>query len=299
MANTQQPPLRIEWILLGLLALMWGSSYLLINIAVREIPPLTLVAARVCGAAFCLLCIMRWRSEVLPRGLNTWRMLLLQAFFTSIGAWSLLAWGQQHVAAGLASVLNSTSPLFVFIITAFITRHEASNPKKLLGAMLGLCGVVLIVGIDALAGLGSQVWGQLACLAGALLYACAAIYGKQFSHISALATATGTLIMASCVMLPLALWFEQPWQLSPSSSALVAVSSLSIVSTALAMLIYFRLVKSLGSMAVASQAYLRASVGVCLGMVFLGESVSTPVALGLVLSIVGVALINWPSRQVK
>ena len=291
------PNQKIEWMLLGLLALMWGSSYLLINIAVQEIPPLTLVAARVTGAALCLGTVMWLRGESLALGVSTWRMLLVQSFFTSIGAWTVLAWGQQYVGAGLASVLNSTSPLFVFFITTYITRHEQTNQLKLTGAVLGLFGVVLIVGLDALEGIGAQVWGQLACLLGAMFYACAAIYGKRFSGISALATATGTMTWAAIVLLPLALWFDRPWQLSPSTSAIMAVSVLSVVSTALALLIYFRLVKSLGSMAVSSQAYLRASVGVLLGVIFLGESVSVPVAMGLLFAILGVALINWPQRK--
>lgn len=291
------PNQKIEWVLLSLLALMWGSSYLLINIAVQEIPPLTLVASRVTGAALCLGAVMWLRGESLALGVSTWRMLLVQSFFTSIGAWTVLAWGQQHVGAGLASVLNSTSPLFVFFITAYITRHEQTNRLKLTGAVLGVCGVVLIVGLDALEGIGAQVWGQLACLLGAMFYACAAIYGKRFSEISALATATGTMTWAAIILLPLALWFDRPWQLSPSVSSIAAVSALSVVSTALALLIYFRLVKSLGSMAVSSQAYLRASVGVVLGVVFLGETVSIPVAMGLLFAILGVALINWPVQK--
>lgn len=223
-------------------------------------------------------------------------MLLIQAVFNSIGAWTVLAWGQQYVESGLASVLNSTSPIFVFLITAFVTRHESTSGRKLVGAALGVLGVVMIVGVDALRGLGDQVAGQIACLVGAALYAGAAIYGKRFGHISSFATATGTMIWASVVLVPLALVLDQPWTLTPSATAITATGVLSIACTGAALLIYFRLVRTLGSMGVASQSYLRAGIGVLLGIVFMGETFTLAVGLGLGAAVVGVTLINWPSR---
>jgi len=277
--------------------LLWGSSYLFIKVAVAEIPPVTLIALRVLGAAIFLLLVMDARSEKLPRDFLTWRMLLLQSMFNSIGAWTVLAWGQQYVASGLASVLNSTSPIFVFFITTFVTRHETLGGRKLAGAVLGLLGVVLIVGVDALRGLGDKAAGQLACLGGAALYAGAAVYGKRFSHISAVSTAAGTMIWASVVLVPLALVLDQPWSLTPSLAALAATAVLSILCTGIALLVYFRLVRTLGSMGVASQSFLRAGIGVVLGVVFLGETFTLPVAAGLCAAIAGVALINWPAKS--
>ena len=291
------PSLRTELPLLALLALLWGSSYLFIKVAVAEIPPVTLIALRVLGAAIFLMAVLRARGERLPRDGRTWRMLSLQAVFNSIGAWTVLAWGQQFVDAGLASVLNSTSPIFVFLITALVTRHERLGGFRLAGAALGVLGVTLIVGVDVLGGLGDQVAGQLACLVGAALYAGAAIYGKRFGHISAVATATGTMIWASAVLMPLALLLDRPWSLTPGLTAIAATAVLSILCTGLALLIYFRLVRTLGSMGVASQSYLRAGVGVILGMLFLGETVTLPVAFGIAAAIAGVALINWPARR--
>lgn len=288
--------LRIELLLLVILALLWGSSYLLIKVAVAEIPPVTLIALRVLGAAMFLTIVMGARAEKLPQDARTWRMLLLQAIFNSIGAWTVLAWGQQYVESGLASVLNSTSPIFVFLITAFYTRHEATNGRKVAGAALGVTGVVMIVGVDALRGLGDQVAGQIACLIGAALYAGSAIYGRRFGHISAVATATGTMIWASVVLVPLALALDRPWLLTPSATAIAATGVLSISCTGAALLIYFRLVRTLGSMGVASQGYLRAGIGVLLGIALLGETFTVPVTLGLGAAVLGVALINWPSR---
>jgi drug/metabolite transporter (DMT)-like permease len=144
--------LKVELLLLGLLAIFWGSSYLFINVAVNEIPPITLIAIRVTIAAVFLFVVMKLRNEKLPRDSGMWRKLYLQAFFNSIGAWTVLAWGQQFIDSSLASVLNSTSPIFVFFFTAFATRHETLGGRKLLGALVGFFGVILIVGIDALRG---------------------------------------------------------------------------------------------------------------------------------------------------
>lgn len=288
--------LASEFILLGILALLWGSSYLFIKVAVADIPPITLIAVRVTIAAVFLLAVMHWRGLKLPRDRGTWRMLFIQAIFNSIGAWTVLAWGQQYVDSGLASVLNSTAPIFVFFITAFYTRHESLGAMKLVGASLGVVGVVLIVGVDALNGLVSQVAGALAALAGAALYAGAAIYGKNFAHLPATTAAAGTMIWASICLVPLALAIDRPWTLTPSTSAIGAALILSVLCTGVALLIYFRLIKTLGSLGVTSQAYLRAGVGVALGVIFLGEQITPMVGLGLAAAIGGVVLINWPRK---
>lgn len=286
-----------EYLLLGLLALLWGSSYLFIKVAVAEIPPITLIAMRVSGATLFLFVVLLLRGGQMPRDARTWAMLGVQAFFNSIGAWTVLAWGQQFVGAGLASVLNSTSPIFVFLFTALITRHEALGGRKLAGAVLGLAGVVLIVGVDALSGLGRAVAGQLACLAGAILYAGAAIYGKKFAKLGALETALGTMTWASVVLIPLAFVLEEPLSLRPGLPALIAMAVLSAFCTGAALLVYFRLVHTLGSLGVASQSYLRAGIGVLLGIALLDEALTLPVAIGLMVAIAGVALINAPYRS--
>lgn len=281
--------------LLGVLALLWGSSYLFIKIAVQEIPPLTLIAGRVFGAALFLSAVIVWRRDRLPRAWKTWRMLFTMALFNSILSWTLLAWGQQFVGAGLASVLNSTSPIFVLIFTAAVTRHEPVTVLKLLGAITGIFGICVIAGLEALSGLGVHLAGQVACLLGAALYGAAAIYGTRFSELGAPVTAACTMICASAVLVPAAAIVDRPWVLTPSAAAIAAALILSIVCTGVALMLYFRLLRTLGSLGVASQAYLRAGFGVALGLVFLGEQLSPAVALGLTATVLGVAMINWPS----
>ncbi len=292
-----KPNLWVEGPLLGLLALLWGSSYLFLKIAVTEIPPFTLIAMRVSIAAVFLLVVVFLRGDRMPRDARTWWMLLVLSMLNSIAAWTILAWGQQYVDSSLASVLNSTAPVFVFFITLFVTKHEVVSPLKLGGALLGLVGVVLIVGTQALNGIGTQLLGALAALTGAFLYACAAIHGKNFAHLPPAVTSAATMIWATIWLVPLSLVFDRPWTLHPSSNALIAAFILAIFCTGGALLIYFRLVNTLGSLGVTSQAYLRAGVGVALGVVFLGEQITLIVGLGLVAALLGVVAINLPTRQ--
>lgn len=282
--------------LLFLLAFLWGSSYLLIKIAVTEIPPVTLIAIRVSGAALFLSVIMALRFESFPRDPKTWGWLIVQSFLNSTGAWTVLAWGQQFVEAGLASVLNSTSPMFVFLMLVLLSRGERTSLVKFGGAILGMVGVVLIVGPNVLQGLGQQFLAQLACLTGAALYASAAVYGRRFRHLSPVTTAAGTMVCATIALVPLALVLEHPWRLTPSVHAIISAAALSFFCTGFALLIYFRLLRTLGAMGVASQSYLRAGIGVALATFFLGESFSVSVVTGLLAAILGVALLNWPSK---
>ncbi|MCB1384410.1 MAG: EamA family transporter [Nitratireductor sp.] len=284
----------LDFALLGLLALLWGSSYLFIKLAVGEIPPLTLIALRVTIASLFLLAVLFWRGERLPGQPAQWRRLLVQSFLNSIGAWTILAWGQQHVDSGPASVLNSTSPIFVLLITAGFTRHEPVGARRMAGALLGLGGVVLIVGTDALAGLGTQVAGQLAALAGAVLYAFAAIYGRRLAGMSPAVIACGTMLWATAVLVPASLFLDDPLALRPSPTAIGAATALGLLSTGVALMIYFRLLTTLGSLGTASQAYLRAGIGVVLGMALLGETLTPATLAGIGCALGGVVMINLP-----
>jgi drug/metabolite transporter (DMT)-like permease len=269
---------------------------MLIRVGLETIPPLSLVALRVSVATVLLLVVIRWQGHSLPRDKTTWKHLFVQSFLNSFGAWAILAWGQQFVESGLATVLNSTSPIFVFFITWAITRHETVSALKISGAFLGLAGVILIIGVDALASLGQQVIAQIAILTSAFLYGCAAIYGQRFRHLPSTVTAAGVMVCASAVLIPASLIVEQPWTLTPSALSLLAVFTLGSFGTGLALLLYFRLINTLGSLGTSSQAYLRMGVGVMLGIFVLGEQFSLLVGLGLITAILGVALINMPTR---
>lgn len=293
---TRTPRPATEYALLGLLAVLWGSSYLFIRVAVTSFPPLTLIAMRVAVAAALLQAVLRWRGETLPRDRATWAQLGIQAFLNSIGAWTVLAWGQQFVGAGLASVLNSTSPVFVILLGYLIAGPARPGAHQVAGAALGIAGVILITGPDVLARLGQAIAGQIACLAGAALYAGAALNGRRFTHLGAAVTATGTMICATVALVPLALIVDRPWQLDPTAEATLAAILLATLSTALALILYFRLIRTLGPLSTASQSYLRAGVGVALGIVVLDESLNLVTSAGIAAAILGVVLINWQRR---
>lgn len=291
----QAPKAKEYWLLL-LLATLWGGSYPLVKISLESIPPVTLIALRVTAAAAMLSAVAWYRGQRFSRDPRTWWALLVQALFNSIGAWTLLAWGQQYVASGLAGVLNSTSPIFVFFITLLWTRHEDVSWARLAGAMLGVLGVVFIVGVDVLSGFGQHTMAQLAILGGAALAGLAAIYGKRFHDEPAVTTAAGTMLWAAVFLCPLALAVEKPWLTEVSIRSGAAAGALALFSTAGALLIYFRLVRTLGSMGVASQSYLRCAVAVGIGVLLLGEPLTMNLAVGVGVIVASMVMINHRAR---
>jgi len=298
-AVTHQPAVNraVEFSLLGVLALLWGSSYLLIKLALASIPPFTLIAVRVTIAALLLVAVVRVRGERLPRDAAIWRGFVVQAFLNSIGAWTVLAWGQQYVDSGLAGVLNSTSPLFVFLLTLLWTRHEPVTWRKAGGALLGLAGVVLVIGVDVLAGVGKQIVAQLAVLFGAFLYACAALNGRRFAALSPTVTAAATMLCAGAALVPACFVLETPWRLHPTLVSSAAALGLGVFCTGLALLLYFRLLRTIGPVGVTSQSYLRCGISELLGVIVLGEHVTTTVGFGLLAIVIGVAAMNAPVRS--
>ena len=282
-----------EYALLGLLAGLWGSSYLFAKVALEGIPPLTLAATRVTIAAVVLLLVMRASRVHLPRERETWRLLFTQSLFNSTLAWAILAWGQQYVDSGLAGVLNSTSPIFVVLLTFMFLRQEALRGLQVFGALLGFAGVVVTIGIDVLGALGRDVLAQLATLFSAFLYAVAALHGRKLAHVSPLVTAAGTTLLAAACLVPASLVIERPWTLAPSLRSLAAAFALAFFCTTVALLLYFRLLRTLGPMGVTSQSYLRAGVSVLLGTLVLGEKLSAAAGIGLAAIILGVAAINY------
>jgi drug/metabolite transporter (DMT)-like permease len=286
--------MTFEYALLLVLATLWGASYSLIKVGVETIPPVTLIAARTLIAAALLLAIVRWRDLRLPRDWMTWWRFLIQACLNSAIPFTLIAWGERLVDAGPATVLNSTSPIFVFLLTAAITRHEPVTMRKLFGVVSGIAGVCLIVGAQALAGFGEQLLAPLAIVAATICYAGAAIFGKTFKELDPILPAAGSLICGGALLLPASLVVDQPWTLMPSRDSMLALIGLSVFSTALALVIYFRLLHTLGSVGVTSQAYLRVPIGVAIGVVFLGEQLTVTALLGLACVVIGVAAMTAP-----
>lgn len=290
-------PLMIkELLLLLLLATLWGSSYTFIKIGVETIPPVTLIAVRTLIAGSILLLVMRWQGISMPRDPVVWRQFMFQAVMNSAVPFTLVAWGEKSVDAGLAAILNSTTPIFTFLLTALITRHEPVTWRKLFGVTAGLIGICLIIGMEALDGLGDQLLAQIAIVAATVSYAGAAIYGKNFKGLHPMQPAAGSMLCGAVLLLPVSLIVDRPWTLAPSMPSIGALLCLSVFSTAIAFTIYFRLMQTLGSIGTTSQAYLRVPIGVGLGILFLGESLSHTALGGLVCVVAAVIAMTLPAR---
>lgn len=296
MTNATGRHLLVELMLLGLLAIVWGASYSFIKVGVETIPPVTFIAGRTIIAGLLLLALLGLRGIALPKDVAVWRSFLVQSCLNSVVPFTLIAWAEQTVDAGLATILNSTSPIFTFLLTAMITRHEPATARKLFGVVAGLAGIILIVGFQALEGVGHELIAQLAIVAATICYAGAAIFGRRFQGLDPMVPAAGSMLCGAIMLLPVSFAIDRPWQIVPSTESLLALLALSVVSTALAFVIYFRLLRTLGSVGTVAQAYLRVPIGVAIGVTFLGETLGPAAHVGLVCVVLGVAAMTIPGR---
>jgi drug/metabolite transporter (DMT)-like permease len=295
--DLRRPNMAFELALLLLLATLWGASYTFIKLGVATIPPITLIAARTAIAGLLLLIIMWGRGVRMPRDIPTWRRFLFQACLNSVVPWTLIAWGERSVDAGLATILNSAAPIFTFLFTALVTHHEAATPRKLFGVIAGMAGICLIVGVDAFQGFGRGLLAEVAIVAATLCYAGAAIFSRGFKGLDPMAPAAGSLLAGAAILIPLSLAIERPWTLAPSANSMLALLGLAVFSTAAAFVIYFRLIQTLGSVGTTAQAYLRVPIGVAIGVTFLGEQLTPTAWIGLACVVAGVAAMTIPPRK--
>jgi drug/metabolite transporter (DMT)-like permease len=291
-----QTSLKREIGLLLLLALIWGSSFTLIKVALPTIPPFTMVAARVTIAAVLLVAIARVQGHSLPGRGPIWEAFFVQGLLQSAVPFTLISWGELHIASGLAGVLNATPPMFVLALAMMTGRgRQAISRLKIVGVALGLAGVAVTIGIDAVSGIGTTApLAQAAVLGASLCYALAPIWGQRFSRLPAIVTAAGATSCAAIPMIPAALILEQPWTLAPQPQAIAAVTGLAVVCTALAMVIYFRLIRTLGPLGTTSGSYLRAGFAMALGTAWLGERFTWSALAGTTLILAGVVAITMP-----
>jgi len=295
--QTHQPNIVLELALLAALATLWGASYTFIKIGIETIPPVTLIAARTLIAGSLLLAVMRMRGIRLPCDGATWRNFAVQACLNSVIPFTLIAWAEKSVDAGLAVILNSTTPVFTFLITWLWSQHEATTFRKFAGVAVGLAGTCIIVGTQAFTHVGQELFGQLAVVLATVCYAGAAIFGRNFKGLDPMAPATGSLLSGAAILIPLSLIVDRPWTLAPSGSSAVALLGLAVFSTALAFVIYFRLIHTLGSVGTTAQGYLRAPIGVAIGAYFLDERLSSSAWLGLLCILAGVLLMTLPQKS--
>lgn len=284
-------------LLLLLLSTLWGSSYTFIKLGVATIPPITFIAARTLIAGSVLTGILGLRGVRIPCSAAVWARFLVQALLNSAVPFTLIAWAETRTEANLATILNSLSPIFAFLLTALLTQHEPVTWRKRFGVGTGLIGVCVIVGIGPLTGLGHQLGSQLAIIAASICYAGAAVFGKGFADLDPMLPAAGSLLCGAVVLTPLSVALDHPWTIRPTSESVLALLALALLSTALTFVIYFRLVASLGSVGTTAQAYLRVPIGVAISTLALGEQLKPTTWIGLVCVIIGVIAMTIPSRH--
>ncbi len=204
-----------EWGFLLALSVLWGGSFFFAGVAVKELPPFTIVSLRVAIAAIVLNIILRIQNLHLSRSKTAWRAFFGMGILNNVIPFSLIVWGQSHLASGLAAILNATTPLFTVAVAHFLTQDEKMTGSRLIGVIIGFIGVAVMIGGKSSFMLGNEIVAQLACLAGALSYAFAGIYGRRFKKmgIPPMVTATGQVTASSVILLPIMLIIDQPWTL--------------------------------------------------------------------------------------
>ena len=297
-AGTTRHSLR-NYALLLALACCWSSTYPLTKIGLGSIPPISFISARSLIAAFFLLAILRLRGMKVPTDGRAWKLFAFQQTINSTIPFLIITWAQQYVPASSTVVLASTTPIFAFLITWGITRHEPATLLKLMGAILGLAGTAVIIGLDALGGLGQEIFAEIAILLATLSFACATIFGLRLSDYDPMVVAAGSLLFGGLVLLPPAMIVDHPWTLRPTLEALIATVAMGIFSSALGLMLFYMCLTRLGTLTTNAQGYLRIPIGVGLSVLLLGESVPSNLVLGLILVMAGVAALTIPGEQYR
>lgn len=263
-----------EWGILLALSIVWGGSFFFNGIAVKELPTFTVVVCRVALAAMILYPALRVLGLKLPASRQVWAGFFGMGLLNNAVPFSLLVWGQSHIASGVASILNATTPLFTVVMAHWLTADERMTPGRVTGVIAGFAGVAVMIGGDALGPLGVGVLAQLACVTAGLSYAFAGVFGLRFRKmgISPMATATGQLLASSILLIPVMLIVDRPWTLAvPSMAVIGALIGLAALSTALAYIFYFRILATAGATNLLLVTFLIPVSAILLGVLFLDE----------------------------
>jgi drug/metabolite transporter (DMT)-like permease len=284
-----------DWGVILLLSLLWGGAFFMIELGLRGFPPNTLVFLRMALAVPPMLFILKFIGHRLPNDRKSWQQLFVLGAINAALPFILFFWGQTQIDSGLASVLNATTPLWGVVTAHFLTRDEKATPSRIIGVLLGIAGIIVMVGTEALGGISGSVLAQLACLAATLCYAFAAIYGRTLSQstMSPMVVATGQVVTAAILMLPVALIVDHPWALAtPGWDAWAGAIGLAIPSTAIAYFYYFRLIDRAGASNAMLVAFIMPVIAIILGVVALGETVELKEIAGAALIALGLVAID-------
>lgn len=285
----------VQWSMLVVLSILWGGSYFFVEIALLEWSPLLIVAVRVAIATVVIWGVVLAAGLPIPQTRSAWMALLWMGLINNVVPFLLIVWGQKEIESGLAAILNAAAPIFTVIVAGIWLKDEPLTRSKLLGAALGLIGVVVLIGPSALAGISANLVAQLAVLGAALSYAFAGVYARRFPRmgIDPIVAAAGQLLMSSLVLIALALTFESPGQLLESSARTwMAVALMAVFSTALAYILYFRLLATAGATNAILVTLLIPVTAILLGTIILGERLEWGHFLGMIVIGLGLSVID-------
>lgn len=291
---------RRDWAILLVLSVLWGGSFFFLAIALRELPPITIMLLRVFLGALPLLVFLGIRGERLPSSLRIWGMLLIVGLLNNALPFVLYAFAQLRISSGLASILNATTPLWGVLVAHLFTKDERATPAKVAGVLLGFGGVAVMIGAGAR--LDGEALAILMCLGATLSYAFAAVYARRFRPLGVppLTVATGQLLAASLLLLPFSLALEQPWTIAPPHAATwLAIAGIALICTSFAYWLYFRLLETAGATNALLVTFLIPATAILLGALVLGEALEARHFAGMALIALGLAAIDGrPFRRV-
>jgi drug/metabolite transporter (DMT)-like permease len=292
----QRPRSGHDWALLLALVAMWGSSFMFNKLSVATVPPATVVAGRLMIGAVTLLILMYGRGLRLPRFGPIWGAYALLGVIGNALPFFLIAWGQQVVDSALAGILMAAMPLATLVLAHFVIQGETMTRYRVGGFALGFVGIVFLMEPAAALSVGGAaipIVAQLAVLGGALCYSANSVLARLLVKTDFLSAATGTLLVAAVLMLPFALSHDRPWTVRPSAASFASIVWLGIGPTAIATILYFRLISSAGPTFMSLVNYLSPAVAVFLGVTLLGEKPGVSAYAGLTLILMGIALSQW------
>lgn len=284
-----------EWTMLIGLAIIWGGSFFFIALSTKELPSFTIVFLRVGLASVILWLVLMLTGQKMSGDKAIWKMFFSIGLINNVLPFSLITWGQHHIASGLASILNATTPFFTLLLAHFLTKDELISKNRLLGLVIGFLGVTLIVGLDFVEGVSVNTWAQLAVLTAAFLYGIAIVYGRRFKTmgINPITAATGQLTASMAILFPLVLFVDSPWTLPlPSLTTWVAIFCLGALSTSLAFILYYKLLASAGAVNISLVTFMIPVSAIVLGALFLNERLEVRQFAGMAVIWLGLAIID-------
>lgn len=291
----------LEWSLLILLSLAWGGSFFFVEIVIDDLAPLTIVFIRVALGAMFLWTFVLARGLRLPRSSETWLAFLVMGLINNVIPFVCIVWGQTFIASGLAAILNATTPLFTVVVAGTLLADERINAAKLAGVLAGFAGVILMIGPDLLQGINDNLLAQLAILAAAISYAFAGVYGRRFRRleVNPVVTAAGQVGASTLLMTPLVFWLQPgtSWSL-PEAGGIAALLGLGLVSTAMAYIMYFRILATAGATNLLLVTFLVPVSAILLGSLVLGEQLAGIHFIGMALIGCGLAFIDGRPMRV-